>query len=262
MSGASSELAKKQTILVSRDTENAYVLAAQLFVRLAEEAIAARDVFTVALSGGSTPKKLYELLASQEWRSKIPWNKVEFFWGDERYVPPTDEASNFNMTQKAMLSKVPVPAERIHRVMTETASAEAAADIYEDDIYRVVAGGSHSMPEFDLIWLGLGTNGHMASLFPHQAALHEASRLVVAEYIEEVKMVRVTMTVPLINAAKNVVFVTLGADKASVLKKVITGKYDPETLPAQLVHPNPGKLTWILDPAASAKLPSELLTKA
>lgn len=251
----------QRCILVSRSTEQAYTDAAALFLRLAEQSIAAHGLFTVALSGGSTPKKLYELLASPAWRDRILWSKIEFFWGDERYVLPDDPVSNFRMTQEVMLSKVAVPSERTHRVPTEIEPPAAAAQMYEEEIKRVVATRSSAIPEFDLILLGLGTNGHTASLFPHQPGLHEKSKLVIGEYIEEVKMSRITMTVPLLNAAKDVLFVSLGTDKASVLKDVITGAYDPERLPAQLVQPRPGNLTWLIDPPAAVDLPAEILTR-
>jgi 6-phosphogluconolactonase len=261
MSGARSNLKPNTKILVSQSTEQAYADAAEIFLRSAERAIADHGVFTVALSGGSTPKKLFELMASAEWRERIPWNKIEFFWGDERYVPASDAASNFRMTMEAMLAKVPVMPERVHRVSTEIKPPDVAAELYEQEIKRTVATRSSATPEFDLILLGLGTNGHTASLFPHQPALHDVENLVIAEYIEEVEMTRITMTVPLLNAAKEVLFISLGKDKASVLKEVITGSYDPERLPAQLIQPDPGTLTWLIDPAAAQELPAEILTR-
>jgi 6-phosphogluconolactonase len=239
-------------------TGDAYTLAAQTIVDLAQQAVKANGKFTIALSGGSTPKKLYELLSSPAWQAKMPWSQTEFFWGDERYVPSTDESSNFRMTQQAMFSRVAVPAERVHRVLTEKDAQEAAA-LYEQEVRKVVAAGADGLPEFDLILLGLGTNGHMASLFPYQPALHEKTKMVIAEYIDEVKMTRITFSAPLINAAKQVVFVSLGQDKATVVNEVVTGVFDPERLPAQLVRPTHGKLTWILDSGSAEKLPAELL---
>jgi 6-phosphogluconolactonase len=254
-------MASKKTILVSRGSDQAYTDAAEFILNATNRAIDDHGFFTIALSGGSTPKRLYELLASAAWRERIPWSRMEFFWGDERYVLPDDPASNFRMTNEAMLSKVPVPQERIHRVATEVEPPEAAAEAYENDIRRIVPTRSSSVPEFDLMLLGLGANGHTASLFPHQPAIHEQSKLVIAEYIEEVKMTRISMTFPLLNAAKDVLFLSLGHDKAAVLKDVITGEYDPERLPAQLVQPNPGRLTWLIDPPASAELPESILTR-
>lgn len=247
------------SVVVSRDAESAYSLAAQEIVDLAQQAARANGKFTIALSGGSTPKKLYELLTSAEWQSKMPWAQTEFFWGDERYVPSTDESSNYRMTNQAMLSRVPVPAEHVHRVPTEK-EAQQAASLYEKEVRQVVTSGADGLPEFDLVLLGLGTNGHMASLFPYQPALHEKTKIVIAEHIEEVKMTRLTFSAPLINAAKQIVFVALGKDKATVVKDVVTGVFDPERLPAQLVRPTRGHLTWILDPGSAEKLPAEILT--
>jgi 6-phosphogluconolactonase len=240
-------------------SDDAYTLAAQTIVDLAQQAVKANGKFTIALSGGSTPKKLYELLTSPAWQSKMPWAQTEFFWGDERYVPSTDDSSNYRMTQQAMLSRVTVPAEHVHRVPTEKEAQEAAA-LYEKEVRQVVPAGADGLPEFDLVLLGLGTNGHMASLFPYQPALHEKTKIVIAEYIDEVKMTRLTFSAPLINAAKQVVFVSLGKDKATVVKDVITGVFDPERLPAQLVRPSHGKLTWILDAGSAEKLPEAVLT--
>jgi len=258
MSESATKSIANRRIRVSSSTEQAYSDAAQLILDDANRAIAQRGKFTIALSGGSTPKRLFELMASDAWKNKIPWNNIEFFWGDERYVPPTDASSNYRMTREAMLDKVPISGVNVHRVMTEKPDQEAAAE-YEKTIRQIVPAGANGVPEFDLILLGLGTNGHMASLFPHQPALHEHRKLVVAEYIDEVKMTRVTMTLPLINSAKSVVFVTLGPDKASVLREVIVGPRDPERLPAQLIQPSPGQLTWLIDAPASAELPKEIL---
>jgi len=247
------------SVVVSRDTESAYTLAAEMIVKLAQQAVETQGKFTLALSGGSTPKKLYELLASPEWQPKFPWAKTEFFWSDERYVASSDPASNFHMTQAAMLSRVNLPAERVHRVPTEK-PAEQAAELYEKEIRETVPAGPNGLPQFDLVLLGLGTNGHTASLFPYQPALHEKKWLVIAEHIEEVKMMRLTFSAPLINAAKQIVFLALGSDKAPVVRDVVVGVFDPERLPAQLVRPSQGKLTWILDPAAAEKLPASIVS--
>ncbi len=257
MSQTTPKLSPDVSVVVARD---AYALSAQTIVDLAHQAVSARGKFTIALSGGSTPKKLYELLASPAWQAKLPWAQTEFFWGDERYVASTDVSSNFNMTQQAMLSKVKVPAERIHRVLTEKEPQDCAA-AYEQEVRRVVPAGPDGIPEFDLVLLGLGTNGHTASLFPEQPGLHEKKKLVIAEYIDEVKMTRVTFSAPLINAARQIVFVSLGDDKATVVRDVVTGVFDPERLPAQLIRPFHGKLTWILDAGSAGKLPASIVTQ-
>lgn len=258
MSQQTPSLAPNVLVVVSHDTESAYATAASRIVDLAGRAVGERRKFTIALSGGSTPKKLYELLASPAWQSRVPWDKTEFFWGDERYVPSTDPSSNFHMTQQAMLSHVNIPASNIHRVLTEK-DAQEAASLYQKEIQRVVPAGSEGgLPQFDLILLGLGTNGHTASLFPYQPALHDKQKLVIAEYIGEVKMTRLTFSAALINAARQVMFVALGEDKATVVREVVAGVFDPERLPAQLIRPSGGKLVWVLDPASAAKLPDNI----
>ena len=246
------------TVAVSHDAPSANTMAADIIVGLARQAVSDGRSFTIALSGGSTPKKLFELLASPEWRSKVPWDKIDFFWGDERYVPITDPSSNFRMTQEAMLSKVAIPPNHIHRWMTEK-PAEEAAKLQDEEIRRVVKSDPGGLPQFDLVLLGLGTNGHTASLFPYQPALHEKSKLAFTEYIDEVKMQRLSFSVPLINAANQIVFLALGADKATVVREIVAGPFDPERLPAQLIRPTHGKLTWILDQESAQKLPPELV---
>lgn len=260
MSQTTPTLSPDVSVVLARDTESAYALSAQTIIDLAHQAVNARGKFTIALSGGSTPKKLYELLASPAWQPKMLWAQTEFLWGDERYVPSTDPTSNYHMTQQAMLSKVNVPAERIHRVLTEKEAQECASQ-YEQEVRTTVAAGPDGIPQFDLILLGLGTNGHTASLFPYQPALHEKKKLVIAEYIDEVKMTRVTFSAGLINAGRQIVFISLGEDKATVVREVVTGPFDPERLPAQLIRPSHGKLTWILDAGSAAKLPPNILTQ-
>jgi len=248
------------TVAVSHDAQSANAVAADMIVGLARQTVSEGRNFTLALSGGSTPKKLFELLASPQWQSKVPWDKIDFFWGDERYVPISDPSSNFRMTQEAMLSKVAIPQERIHRWLTEK-PAEEAAQLYDQEIRRVVPAGPNDVPQFDLILLGLGTNGHTASLFPYQPGLHEKTRLAFAEYIDEVKMQRLSFSAPLINAARQIVFLALGANKATVVREIVAGVFDPERLPAQLIRPASGKLTWILDSQSAGKLPPEILNR-
>src|SRR5437762_3390430 len=179
------------------DREQLSTAAAELFVKLATESTRARGRFRVALSGGSTPREVYELLGTDAFSRRVDWEHVDIFWGDERYVAADDRDSNYHMTHEALLRHIPVPAENIHRVLTEISPPAAAAQAYEQDIHQSFAEPSF-LPQFDLIYLGLGTNGHTASLFPHTAALHEASRLVVAEFVGEVNTWRISMTAPLL----------------------------------------------------------------
>ncbi len=227
--------------------------AAELFVDAAAESSAARGRFRVALSGGSTPRRVYELLAAAGFSRRIDWDHVDVFWGDERYVAPDDPESNYRMTAEALLRHVPLPAASIHRVMTEISPPQAAAGAYEKTI-RQAFGEPDSVPRFDLIYLGLGTNGHTASLFPHSPALRETSRLVLADLVAELKAWRISMSAALLNRGQTVAFMIAGAEKAQVLRDVLLGPRDPERLPAQLIAPE-GKLLWLVDEAAAAELP-------
>ncbi len=230
--------------------------AATLFTGTAAHAIHQRGRFNVVLSGGSTPRRLYELLATDKWRKLVDWSKVHFFWEDERYVPPSDKDSNYRMTNDALLSKIDVPEANIHRYLTETGPPEHVAMQYERMLreYFEVAKTA-TMPRFDLVLLGLGTNGHTASLFPGRPTLHETERYVMADFIEtEPLQWRFTLSAPLLNNARFQAFLVTGEEKADVMREILFGANDPERLPAQLIHPTNGFLTWFVDEAAAAKL--------
>ena len=244
------ELGDHGRLLVTADAISLFEAAAELVVQSAAEAVAARGRFTIGLSGGSTPKALYALLAAQPWRDRIDWPKTHFFWSDERWVPPTDKQSNSRMVHETLLSKVSVPAENIHRIETGSGEPQESAAKYEQEIRKIVG----ERPQIDLNLLGLGTNGHTASLFPHQPALKVRDRLVVADYIDEVKMSRITFTVSLINESRTILFLVSGNEKAPVLREVLGGPQNTEQLPAQLIRAKDGKLIWLADAAASADL--------
>ena len=216
--------------------------AAQLFVAKSSEAVAQRGLATIGLSGGSTPRLLYQLLAdpNEPFREQVPWPSIHFFWTDERHVPPDHPESNYRMAKEAMLSKVPVARENVQRVMSENPNAEEAAEDYEKKVM--------STPRFDLILLGLGTDGHTASIFPESEVLLETKRLVAAPWVEKLKSYRITMTLPLINNAALVVFLVSGAEKAEIVKEVLRG---PKRYPAQEVE---GEVMWMLDREAAGKL--------
>jgi 6-phosphogluconolactonase len=218
------------------------------FAAQGSRAVRASGRFTVALSGGSTPKALYLLLAT---KSNIPWDKIYFFWGDERHVPPDSPESNYRMANEALLSKVPVRAENIFRIHAEEKDAAAAALQYEQaikDFFHLSAG---EFPRFDLILLGIGTDGHTASLFPGTAALNETQRLVVANWVPKFNTHRITFTFPVLNAAACVMFLASGPDKAPVLREILENR--AAALPSQRVQPTNGKLVWVVDePAANA----------
>ena len=210
--------------------------AAEYLVARSGEAVAQKGLFTVALSGGSTPKILYELLVGRQ----VPWSKTHFFWSDERHVPPDHPDSNYRMAYEAMLSRVPVPESNVHRVHGENPDAAEAANEYEQTLLPL-----------DLILLGLGTDGHTASIFPGSDVLHETKRLVAATWVEKLNTYRITMTLPLLNAGASVLFLVSGAEKAQIVKEVLEG---PKQYPAQLVQPTHGQLLWMLDEDAAAKL--------
>jgi 6-phosphogluconolactonase len=229
--------------------------AAEEVVQATKNAVAARGRFTIALSGGSTPKSLYNLLATNA-KSMLPWDRMFFFWGDERHVPPTDAESNYRMVEEIMLSKIPVAAGNVFRVAAENPDAAAAAEAYEQTIKKFFGLESGQFPRFDLILLGMGPDGHTASLFPGTAALQEKSRLVVANWVEKFKASRITFTLPVLNAARSVAFLVSGTDKAEALKNVLEGDAPGEQYPSKLVRPDDGKLLWLVDRAAASGLSS------
>lgn len=233
--------------------QDLFQAAAEEIVRAANAAVAERGRFTIALSGGSTPRNLYTLLATNA-RNTLPWEQTFFFWSDERHVPPGDVESNYRMANEAMLSKIPVPAGNVFRVPAENPDAAAAAEAYEQTLRRFFAVQPGKFPRFDLILLGLGPDGHAASLFPETAALAENSRLVVANWVEKLKTSRITFTLPLLNAAQCVAFLVSGSDKAPVLQEVLEGKAPGEKYPSKLVRPSDGSLIWFVDRAAASEL--------
>jgi 6-phosphogluconolactonase len=230
--------------------------AALHLVELAEEAVAARGRVRLAISGGSTPKATFELLANpdQPFVTRMPWHALELFFVDERTVPPDHPESNYRMTREAMLDKVGLQPEQIHRIQGELEPEVAAAE-YEYDLRKTFRLEGAESPRFDIVTLGMGPDGHTASLFPHTEAIHEIGRLVVANQVPQKDTWRVTLTWPVINHAREVFFLIAGDDKAQPLKEVFLGPKDVERLPSQLIWPASGILTLILDKAAAALLP-------
>lgn len=224
--------------------------AAEEFAQIAAKAIRARGRFTVALSGGSTPRGLFSLLATGKFN--VAWDKTLLFWSDERHVPPDDPESNFRMAKETLLSKISVPPENIFRIHAEEKNADDAATAYEATLRSAFAVKPGEIPRFDLILLGIGTEGHTASLFPGSPALEETKRLVVANWVEKLHTTRITFTYPLLNNAACVIFLVSGAEKAAILEQIVEG---PGGLPAQRVCPVNGRLLWIEDHAAAAKMP-------
>ncbi len=226
---------------------------AELFIELSQ-AVAASGSFTVALSGGSTPKALNALLSAPPYRDQVDWSRIQFFWGDDRHVAPDDAESNYRMARETLLSQVPVDESQIHRIHTELSDPNAAATQYEDELYTAFSLASGELPQFDLIFLGMGPDGHTASLFPHTAALDVTDHLVVANYVPKLDTYRLTLTVPVINNAAVVAFLAAGADKAAALAQVLEGPPNPDEYPSQRIAPTDGDLYWFVDRAAAAQL--------
>lgn len=219
-------------------------VAAADFVAIARAAIDARGRFTVALTGGATPKETYELLATEPYAARVDWSRVHVFWGDERCVPSDHADSNFRMARAALLDHVAIPATNIHRMRGEDDPILAAA-AYERLLDEIVPD------RFDLILLGMGADGHIASLFPHTPALHETVRRVYAQYVDAVGMWRLTLTPVAINRAAHITFMVAGAGKADAVARVHAGPNKPDAIPAQLTKAATGRVLWLVDAAAA-----------
>jgi len=224
---------------------------ADLFVAEAREAVAPRGSFAVALAGGNTPKGAYALLAEEPRRSQVDWGRVRVFFSDERCVPPDDPQSNFGMAQRTLLSNVPIPAAHVHRMRGELPPEEAASAYA--DVLREVLGED---PVFDLVMLGLGADGHTASLFPGTPVVGERRLLVAAPFVPQLGTHRLTLTPRVINNARRVVIAAAGWEKAEALRRALDGPFDPNVTPVQVVQPVSGELTWLVDEAAASRLSS------
>ncbi len=237
-------------IRVLNDPDMVAGAAADLFVDIVRDAVEKKGVFSVALSGGSSPEKTYELLCQLPRIESIPWEKVHLFWGDERYVPHDDARSNVGMAREQLINNVPVPKENVHPV-PYLDTAEISAEVYGKELHSFFEG---EYPEFDLIYLGLGTNGHTASLFPHTPVLKKTKPWYASVYLEVQHMYRTTLTRPAINNARNIAFIVFGEKKADIVKGIIEGPKKSDEWPAQYIKPDNGELHWLLDRAAASKL--------
>jgi 6-phosphogluconolactonase len=240
-------------IKVYPDLESLSQAASALLIEQASRAVAARGRFCVALSGGSTPRRTYELLAGAPFRDQAPWHRMHIFWGDERCVPLDDPRSNARMAKEAWLDHVPIPESQIHPMRCAEAPAESARQ-YEAYLRRFFGGRPSSL---DLVLLGLGDNGHTASLFPGTPVLKETERWVSEVYVAEQDLYRVTLTAPFINQTARVVFLVAGEAKANILWEILQGPRDLERLPAQLIQPDPGEILWLTDLKAAARVTGE-----
>ena len=228
--------------------------AARHVLEHARQAIAARDSFTIALAGGSTPKGLYAMLAVPPFRNQLDWTRIRFFWGDERHVPPDHADSNYRMAHEALLGHLPASAAQVHRVPSELPDAQSAADQYEAALREQFGVCQPDVPRFDLILLGMGPDGHTASLFPGTRVVHATSRLVAAPWVEKLQASRITFTPVLLNHARQVTFLISGRAKAATLHAVLEGPSQPDALPAQVIGPRDGTLTWFVDQEAASAL--------
>lgn len=241
---------------VEENSEAMSLTSADWIASSVESAVRARGIARIAISGGGAPKRTFQLLAdpAHPFRQRIDWARLLLFFVDERCVPPDNPDSNYRLARETFLSKVPLPEENVIRIEGELEPEEAAAR-YESSIRNRFRLEGAELPRFDLIVLGMGTNGHTASLFPDSEALHETMRLAVANHVEDKNPWRITLTWPVINHADKIFFLIQDASKAEVLKEVLLGPYQPETLPSQLIQPESGELSLLLDRAAASKLP-------
>jgi 6-phosphogluconolactonase len=240
-----------RNILIFDTPEQLAEAAAERFVNFAQESITRQGQFSVALAGGNTPRRVYELLASERFKGRVEWPNVHLFFGDERCVPPDHPDSNYRMANEALITHVPIPPANVHRMAGEGEPSVSAA-LYETQLRQFF--GNVTWPSFDLVFLGLGKDGHTASLFPQTKALTEDNMWVVANWVEGLGVHRLTLTVPVLNHARRIIFLVTGYDKAKTLKDVLTGAKDPLRLPAQLIAPSEGTCEWLIDKAAASSL--------
>lgn len=229
-----------------------YKAAADLFVERANKSIESEGRFSVALAGGKTPEPMYEILA-RDYAHSLDWDHIHAFFSDERCVPPDDPDSNFGMINEALLSKVSIPSENIHRMRGEIESAQAA-DEYDQEIREFFSLEPSEYPKFDLMMLGMGADGHIASIFPYSDAIHITDRLVAAVYVPKLALYRLTLTPPVIQIAPHTMLMVIDQDKADALAEVFEGDFHPEEFPAQLLRESQGEVLWFVDQSAASGL--------
>lgn len=239
--------------IIVQDSQSLAKTAKSIFLDLAEVAIKNRGLFSVALAGGSTPEPLYRALGDEQER--VGWQKIHLFWGDERNVPADHPESNFRMVNEALVKKIAIPAENVHRVPAEKSVDEVAAT-YEEELKEFFRS---DWPRFDLVLLGMGADGHTASLFPHSEGIVDENRWFIANFAPSREVWRLTLTKNAINAARNILILVKGVQKAPMVADVLTGEFNPTEKPIQLIKPIAGQLTWLLDREAASMLPPELL---
>ncbi|MGH7915652.1 MAG: 6-phosphogluconolactonase [Candidatus Binataceae bacterium] len=239
-------------LIILDDAQSLYVHAAEEIAHFAGEAICIHAEFMFCLTGGSTPVAIYELLA-ERFRLSVDWKEVQFFWGDERCVPPDDPASNFGLANRTMLSRLDLRPEQIHRMRGED-PPEQAALAYEEELRTSFGINEGEFPRFNLTLLGLGDNVHVASLFPGHPALHDSEHIAVAVEVDAPQRHRVTLTPPVLNNSARVMFLVQGEGKAAAVKSALEGPREPDRFPAQIIDPPNGEVVWLLDRAAASLL--------
>ncbi|MEO6131829.1 MAG: 6-phosphogluconolactonase [Saprospiraceae bacterium] len=242
----------KYEIDIFENIEKLNVAAAEYFITLSNQVISVKGKFIVSLSGGETPLKFYSLLSTSSFKEQIQWNNIYLFWGDERVVPLDDPRNNAHQVKRILLDKMNIPSDHIHIIPVQFPPQDAAKQ-YDKEISEFFG---EKKARFDLIFLGLGENGHTASLFPGTKVINEKKAGVRSVYVEEEKMYRITMTAPLINQAHHILFLVTGKKKASVLKNILKGPYHPDKYPAQLINPEKGSVKWFVDSEAASQLNS------
>jgi len=247
-----------RTIEILPDVSAVAQKAAALYVSAAQQAVKERGVFRVAMAGGSTPKALHALLIAEPFRSQLPFDKMQIFFGDERHVPPDHADSNYRMVNETFISKTPIEPDRVFRIKAELQDTERAALDYEQVQKTQFALKHGELPRFDLMLLGMGNEGHTLSLFPGTTALRDNGRLVVRTWVGKLYTERITCTAPVANNSASIIFMIAGADKAPALKAVLEGPFEPEQLPSQLIKPSNGQLQFLVDSAAGGMLSREL----
>jgi len=242
---------KKIKTVIADDLESLCEQAAEFVVRCITDRASVESRVPVVLSGGTTPKGVYEQLAGENFKRRVPWNRMHLFWGDERLVSPDHPESNYFLAYETLISRVPIPRENVYRIPGEKADPEKAADEYEQTLRDFFRPSRGEWPVFDLVLLGIGADGHTASLFPGSSVLQEKKRWVAAPYVEKLKSYRITLTMPVFNYARQVIFLAAGEEKAQVVKELQAGNHTRARLPFQLVQPHDGRLVFFLDKAAA-----------